>query len=98
MRRQVTQLLGWTPVVPFVALGSQPSWIVLALLGALGVAARQLTEWQRRRTLVALVERSPLGTLVEQESETGGPGMRVQVGVRPTWGAPDTDKQSQGAK
>ncbi|MFF2078400.1 hypothetical protein ACFVXG_27045 [Kitasatospora sp. NPDC058162] len=97
MKRQVTQLLGWTPVVPFVALGDRPSWIVLALLGALGVAVRLLAEWQRRRTLVALVERAPLGTVVVQESGMGGPGMRVQVGARPAGCTPDADEQ-QGAK
>ncbi|MGW3185548.1 hypothetical protein ACWDD9_40395 [Kitasatospora sp. NPDC001119] len=97
MKRQVTQLLGWTPVVPLVALGTQPPWIVLALLGALGVAVRLLAEWQRRRTLVALVERSPLGTVVEQESGMGGPGMRVQVGTRPAGEASDANEQ-QGAE
>ncbi|MER7850916.1 hypothetical protein ABTZ03_44125 [Kitasatospora sp. NPDC096077] len=99
MKRQgLTQLLGWTPVVPFVALGvHQSSWIVLALVGVLGVAVRQLAEWQRRRTLVALVERSPLGTVVEQESGMGGPGMRVQVGARPAGGT-DMDERTQGAK
>ncbi|MEU3570574.1 hypothetical protein AB0E96_19450 [Kitasatospora sp. NPDC036755] len=97
MKRQVTQLLGWTPAVPFVALGAhQSSWIVLALVGVLGVAVRQLAEWQRRRTLVALVERSPLGTVVEQESGMGGPGMRVRVGTGPTRGT-DAD-ETQGAK
>ncbi|MFJ7280989.1 hypothetical protein [Kitasatospora sp. NPDC098663] len=96
MKRQVAQLLGWTPAVPFVALGGQPSWIVLVVFGSLGVAVRLLTEWQRRRTLVALVERSPQGTVVEQESGMGGPGMRVRVGTRPAKGTPDANEQ--GAK
>ncbi|WP_329575042.1 hypothetical protein OG500_00195 [Kitasatospora sp. NBC_01250] len=86
MRHQ-SQLPGWTPAVPFVALG-HPSWIMLVLAGVLAVVVRQLAEWQRRRTLVALVERSTLGTVVEQESGMGGPGMRVQVGTEQANGTP----------
>lgn len=41
---------------------------------------RLLSEWQRRVTLVDLVERAPGGTVVVQERGLGGPAMWVQVG------------------
>ena len=43
-------------------------------------ALRLLSEWQRRVTLVDLVERAPGGTIVIQERGLGGPGMWVRVG------------------
>jgi hypothetical protein len=52
------------------------------MLVALAVVAilRLLFEWQRRTTLVDLVERAPAGTVVVQEGGPGGPAMWVQVG------------------
>jgi hypothetical protein len=50
---------------------------------------RLLAEWQRRLTLVALVQHAPGGTVIVQERGRGGPAMRVQVGC----GSPQPEAQ-----
>jgi hypothetical protein len=44
---------------------------------------RLLAERARRQTVIALVERSPSGTVVFLEAGPGGPAMWVQVGAFP---------------
>jgi hypothetical protein len=59
------------------------SWgTVILLLGVLviGLAARLLAEWQRRKTLVALIQHAPGGTVIMQNRGRGGPAMRIEIG------------------
>jgi hypothetical protein len=49
---------------------------------------RLLSEWQRRLTLVAIIERARAGTVVVQERGPGGPAMWVQVGYGPPQAGP----------
>jgi hypothetical protein len=72
--------LYWLPSgMPYVALPGA-SWSCLGALVIWGVL-RLLFEWQVRVTLIALVERSPGGTVVVVMSRgLGGRAMWVQVG------------------
>lgn len=56
------------------------SWLAICLIGALATIGGLLTEWQRRVTLVALVEKAPAGTVIIQADSRGGPAMKVYVG------------------
>jgi hypothetical protein len=77
-----------SPVLPVWVYGmlahaaSWRSWIFVVALPALGMLGRLLAEWQRRETLVALMEHAPGGTVIVQERGRGGPAMRVEVGSR----------------
>jgi len=51
----------------------------LALIGMF----RLLAEWQRRTTLVALMNHAPGGTVVIQQRGRGGPSMWIWVGDGP---------------
>ncbi|GLY91412.1 hypothetical protein Airi02_093410 [Actinoallomurus iriomotensis] len=69
--------------------GLLPNLVSWATVGAVammllaGIGARCLAEWQRRRTLIALVQHAPGGTVVVQERGVGGPAMWVQIGHGP---------------
>jgi hypothetical protein len=59
------------------------SGMLLALLIVLLMVALvhgQLTQWQHRRTLMALVRNAPQGTVVVHRNGDGGPSTRIQVG------------------
>ena len=76
---------GWvealTAVLPHVV--TWKTAIVAIGMIVLLVMLRLASEWQRRLTLVALVEKAPGGTVVVQGRGLGGPPMWVQVGNRP---------------
>ena len=62
------------------------SWpTVCAVLAPLLLAGaiRLLAEWQRRRTLAAVLRDAPAGSVVVQERGLGGPPMWVWVGTGP---------------
>jgi hypothetical protein len=74
------------PVWVYTALGHVMSWkAALLILGVLVLAAlaRLLAEWQRRKTLVALMRHAPGGTVIVQGRGRGGPAMWVTVGSDP---------------
>jgi hypothetical protein len=76
-------------------LAHKMSWTaacwVLGMVAITG-AIRLLCEWQRRLTLVAIVQHAAGGTVVIQERGLGGPAMWVQVGS----GSPWTGTQQSG--
>ncbi|MGW2572665.1 hypothetical protein [Streptomyces sp. NPDC001537] len=78
-KQQLLPIFGLAPLAPVVAVGGLP-WIVLPALGVLVLIGVVVGEWQRRRTLLAVLRQAPPGTVVEQERGIGGPGMRIQVG------------------
>jgi hypothetical protein len=74
------------PVSLVAMLARAVSWrsaiFVLAVL-AVGSAACQLAEWQRRKTLIAVMKGGMPGTVVIQERGRGGPAMRIEIGCEP---------------
>lgn len=77
---------GGVAAVAVHAVSWAAAWWILGLVAVAG-AVRLLCEWQRRATLVAIVQEAPAGTVVVQERGLGGPAMWVQVGYgwpRPT--------------
>ncbi|MEV5972273.1 hypothetical protein [Streptomyces sp. NPDC051921] len=78
-KQQLVPVLGLAPLVPVVAMGGLP-WGVLPAWGVLVLIGVVLGEWQRRRTLLAILRQAPPGSVVEQEPGIGGPGMRIRVG------------------
>ncbi|MFF0867694.1 hypothetical protein ACFYUV_38445 [Nonomuraea sp. NPDC003560] len=75
-------MLEWSAaVLPHLISWESAGVMLIALV--VGGIFRLLAEWQRRLTLVALVERAPGGTVVVQERGLGGPAMWVQVGHGP---------------
>lgn len=77
--QQLVPVLGLAPMASIVAMGGLP-WIVLPVSGVLVLIGMAVGEWQRRRTLVAVLRQAPHGTIVEQEPGIGGPGVRIQIG------------------
>ncbi|MGI8333698.1 hypothetical protein ACRYCC_27430 [Actinomadura scrupuli] len=57
----------------------QAATLTLAALAVPGVL-RLCTEWQRRRTFLALVADAPEGTVVVQQEDPGGQTMKVTLG------------------
>lgn len=81
------------PVRLSAALAHAASWkTVILLLGVLvlGLAGRLLAEWQRRKTLVAVIQQAPGGTVIVQQRGRGGPAMRIEIGP----GSNDPNRQS----
>jgi hypothetical protein len=71
------------PVRLSAVLAHAASWkTVILLLGVLviGLVGRLLAEWQRRRTLVAVIQHAPGGTVIVQSRGRGGPAMRIEIG------------------
>ena len=74
------------PVRLSSALAHASSWkSVILLLGVLviGLIGRLLAEWQRRKTLVAVIKDAPGGTVIVQNRGRGGPAMRIEIGPAP---------------
>lgn len=64
-------------------LGTTVSWQAgLLVLGVLLIilGCGLLSQWQHRKTLIALVREAPEGTLVVQREDSGGSSTCVQVG------------------
>jgi len=40
-----------------------------------------LAEWQRRKTMVAVIQHAPAGTRIVQNQGCGGPAMRIEIGT-----------------
>jgi len=71
------------PVRLSAVLAHAATWqSVIVLLGVLvlGLVGRLLAEWQRRKTLVAIIQHAPGGTVIVQQRGRGGPAMRIQIG------------------
>ena len=68
--------------VGLTATASVISWqaaaITLAALAISGVL-RLLTEWQRRKTFLALIAGASEGIIVEQQDTSGGQSMKVSL-------------------
>lgn len=77
--QQLVPILGLAPLASVVAMGGLP-WFVLPVSGVLTLTGVAVSEWQRRRTLLAVLRHAPRGTIVEQEPGIGGPGVRIRVG------------------
>jgi hypothetical protein len=74
------------PVRLSAALAHARSWKSVTLfLGVLvvGLVGRLLAEWQRRKTLVAVIQHAPDGTVIVQKRGCGGPAMRIEIGPAP---------------
>jgi hypothetical protein len=66
-----------------ITLAHAVSWAAMgAILGLMVIAGviRLLAEWQRRLTLVAIMQHAPAGTLLVQRRGLGGPELRLLVG------------------
>ena len=66
------------------ALAHASSWkSVIVLLGVLviGLIGRLLAEWQRRKTLVAVIKDARDGTVIVQNRGHGGPALRIEIGT-----------------
>jgi hypothetical protein len=77
----------------FAALDHAASWksaILLVGVLVLRLVGRPLAEWQRRKTLVALIQHARGGTVIVQQRGCGGPAMRIEIGSSPN----DSDHQS----
>jgi hypothetical protein len=85
--QQLLPVLRWVPAASLVAVQALP-WTVVLVVGALVVIGATVSEWQRRRTLVAVLRQAPSGSLVEQERGIGGPRMRIHIGEA----CPDADQ------
>lgn len=72
-------LAGYGAALP-VGFLAHASPLVLVAVGALALAHMVAAEWQRRRTLVAVLRNAPKGSVVEQDGGAGGPFMRVRIG------------------
>ena len=57
----------------------KPAILFLGVL-VIGWVGRLLAEWQRRKTLVAVIKDAKDGTVIEQQRGRGGPAMRIQIG------------------
>ena len=73
------RFVGWAPAASVAAAFGVP-WVTSVVLGALMLIGAAAGEWQRRRTLLAVLQQAPKGSVVEQDSGIGGPRMRIQVG------------------
>lgn len=73
---------GWVDALGWAgeAMAGHGVWFVALVVSVLVAVAGVLAEWQRRVTLLALVEKAPLGTVVVQESGRGGLTMHLRVG------------------
>jgi hypothetical protein len=74
-----TDVLVWLSA----ALAHAASWrSVILVLAALVIwsFAGLLAEWQRRKTLVALLKHARGGTVIVQDRGRGGPAIRIEVG------------------
>lgn len=71
-------LAGWSAVYAHVT--SWKSAILFLGVLVLGLVGRLLAEWQRRKTLVAMVQQAPGGTVIVQQRGRGGPAVRIEVG------------------
>jgi hypothetical protein len=47
----------------------------------IGLVGRLLAEWQRRKTLVAVIQHAPGGTVIVQNRGRGGPATRIEIGL-----------------
>jgi len=72
-------LPGWLAAALAHAVSWRSAIFVVAVL-VIGSVARLLAEWQRRKTLVAMIKHAPRGTVIEQERGRGGPAMRIEIG------------------
>jgi hypothetical protein len=80
------------------ALAHAASWeLAVLFLGGLviGLAGCLLTEWQRRKTLVAVIQHARAGTVITQERGRGGPAMRIEIGAG-SMGSNDQSTQGGG--
>lgn len=83
--RTVGKWPGW----PEWAATAAPHVVSWATLGAVLVplvvigAIRLLAEWQRRKTLVAVLINAPAGSVVNQGRGLGGPPVTIWVGSGP---------------
>ncbi len=69
------------------ALVHHVSWIAVCWGASVMTIAglfRLLSEWQRRMTLVAILQHAREGTVIVQERGLGGPAMWVRVGSGPS--------------
>jgi hypothetical protein len=84
MKLTAVPLDGWGSLIA-VMVDHRLTWpqaaVILGMLGAL-LAYRLLSEHLRRKTLTELVERSPGGTIIQQERGAGGPAMHIEIGER----------------
>ena len=74
------------PIRLSAVLAHAASWqTVILLVGVLviGSAGRLLAEWQRRKTLVAVIKEASAGTVIEQKRGRGGPAVRIEIGPAP---------------
>ena len=80
-------LVRWSAVYAHVT--SWKSAILFLGVLVLGLVGRQLAEWQRRKTLIAMVQQAPGGTVIMQQRGRGGPAVRIEIGS----GSNDPDRQ-----
>jgi len=84
----VSRLKAWSlayagGAVASPVLATTVSWQAgLLVLGVLLIifGCRLLSQWQHRKTLIALIREAPAGTLVVHREGKGGPSTRIQVG------------------
>jgi len=85
-------LPGWLSA----AMGQVASWrsaIFVVVVLIIIMVGRLLAEWQRRRTLIGVIQHAPGGTVVTQERGRSGPAMRIEIGSDP-----NNDKTQRGGR
>jgi hypothetical protein len=75
-------LPGWLSA----AMGHTVAWrsaVLVVVVLIIIMVGRLLAESQRRRTLIAVIQHAPGGTVITQERGRGGPAMRIEIGTNP---------------
>lgn len=72
-------MVGWGAIALACAYSPRSAMLALVVV-AVTTSTWLLAEWQRRNTLVALIERARPGTVVVQDPGLGGPAMRIEIG------------------
>lgn len=75
-------LLVCLPAAPAHAVSWRSAIFALVVL-VVGLVSRLFAEWQRRKTLVSVINYARGGTVIVQERGRGGPAMRIEIGSDP---------------
>src|SRR5262245_35675120 len=70
----------WGPVVAGAVLWSWPVVCLVVVVQIGLILARLLVEWQRRRTILSLIERASAGTTVVMAETVELPALWVEIG------------------
>lgn len=72
-------MTAWGAIALACASAPRSAMLALIVLTTASITCL-LAEWQRRKTLVAVIEGARPGTVVVQDRGFGGPAMRIEIG------------------